>query len=143
MPVTKLLSILALIGFAATPNLASAQADNVNDCTLIKDPIALRDCILRYGNVRTQPPATIESTAPSTAAQPEPSADSGNDIVEVPSTSTGKRSKTVKRSEQTVPKRSAAANKPQPTPEAAPLPRPNPNDTPTHIEQIDLSKVRR
>ncbi|MGC5779354.1 hypothetical protein [Methylobacterium sp. NFXW15] len=140
---TKLLSILVLVGLAPTPNLALAQVDNVNDCTLIKDPIALRDCILRYGNVRTQPPTTIENNAQSTATQPEPSTDASSDIVEVPPTPTSKRNKPVKRPKQTVPEQSAEATRAKSTPEAVPPLRPNPNDTLTHIEQIDLSKVKR
>lgn len=124
------------------PAAATAQTGNVNDCTLIKDAIALRDCILRYGNVRTQPPATIESPGPITAPSTESATSLDSEIVEVPATVPGK--KPAKRSDKGAPKRPVAHldAKAAPPPPSPPLPKPNPKDTLTHIEQIDLSKVK-
>ncbi len=133
---------LLATGLVLPPVSAPAQTGNVNDCTLIKDAIALRDCILRYGNVRTQPPATIESPGPTTATPTDPAPSVDSEIVEVPATAPGK--KPTKRSEKASPKRPVANldAKAAPQPPSPPLPKPNPRDTLTHIEQIDLSKVK-
>lgn len=123
------------------PLVAQTAPGNVNDCTLIQDPIALRNCILRYGNVRTQPPATIESPSAPSVPPPEPAADLSNEIVEVPSAPATRASPSGKRPEKVVaPKRPVAVSQPGPSLQTAPLPRPNPKDTLTHIEQIDMRK---
>lgn len=125
------------------PTMGAAQTGNVNDCTLIKDAIELRDCILRYGNVRTQPPATIESNAPAQAPLAESPSGIENEIVEVPSKAPARKGAPVKRGERPSAKQSVATKQAETAPAAPPLPTPNPKDTITHIEQIQMSKDRR
>ncbi|WP_261925943.1 hypothetical protein [Methylorubrum sp. GM97] len=134
-----------LFASLALPTQLAAQAalGNVNDCTLIQDPIALRNCILRYGNVRTQPPATIESTLPPSVTQTNPAADPSDEIVEVPSTPARRAMPPGKRTEKGgALKPPVATLQPTLSPQTPPLPRPNPKDTITHIEQIDISKSK-
>lgn len=40
---------------------------NVNDCTLIQDPVGLRNCILQFEGNRTQPPVVVETPPPTPA----------------------------------------------------------------------------
>lgn len=125
------------------PLLAQTAPGNVNDCTLIQDPIALRNCVLRYGNVRTQPPATIESPSAPSVSSLNPTVDPSDEIVEIPSAPATRANRSSKRPEKvTEPKRPVAASQHGPSLQTAPLPRPNPKDTITHIEQIDIRKIK-
>lgn len=135
---------ILLVGLILPASLAAqTPPGNVNDCTLIQDPIALRNCILRYGNVRTQPPATIESPSAPSVTPPNPAADPSDEIVEVPSAPATRANPSGKRPEKVVaPKGPVATSQPGPSPQTPPLPRPNPKDTITHIEQIDIRKIK-
>ena len=115
------LAVLAILGgttgaWAQTANVPA----NVNDCTLIQDPVELRNCILRFEGNRVPPPNVTESygakpIAPQTeATDPAASPDQ-----------TGRRART----------RGKAAAEPN---QAASAPRPNANGTLISIEQIRI-----
>ena len=69
--------VWAILCLAYTP--ASAQAPtNVNDCTLLPDPVALRRCVDGFGP-QNQRPALLPSPAP-----PPPAADAAAEAVPAP-----------------------------------------------------------
>ena len=57
-----------IVAATLTTSAALAQSAgtpaNVNDCTLIQDPVGLRNCILRFEGNRTPPPSVSESPPP-------------------------------------------------------------------------------
>ncbi len=145
-------SILTLTFVLPQAALAQPATGNVNDCTQLQDPIALRNCILRFEGVRTPVPQTIESPPPAaTAPEATPDASDGG-ITEVPPTPRPRGSASRKppaarvaspqpaAPAQAVTSGSAAAQSGAATPA---LPRPNPKDTLVHIEQIDVPRARR
>lgn len=93
---------------------------NVNDCTLLKDPVELRNCILRFEGSRTPPPALIETSPPATPTDGALLGTAAEDGVSKPS---GRRAEGRR-----------ARGKP-PVGAASPS---RARDTPTSIEQVEI-----
>ena len=79
--------VWAVLCVACTPAAAQAPT-NVNDCTLLPDPVALRRCVDGFGPQSVRPPApALPSPAASDAAGslPAPSAAQVPSTAQVPS----------------------------------------------------------
>ncbi|AWN47398.1 hypothetical protein DK419_14625 [Methylobacterium terrae] len=107
------------LGTAALAQGAGSSG-NVNDCTFLKDPIELRNCILRFEGTGTPPPAVIEAPPPATPAD---GALPGTAAEE----STGKPSG-----------RRAKSRRARGRPQAPPVAPSRARDTPTSIEQVEI-----
>jgi hypothetical protein len=130
--VNKILAVILVIGAASLASAADAQTStpgNVNDCTLIRDPVELRNCILRFEGDRSAPPAIIQ-------AQPSGPAASSGDVpaaADALAPASGTRA-------STPPASASAQSSKAASPRRA---APHAQDTPVFIEQIDTPRSRR
>lgn len=117
---------------------------NVNDCTLIQDPVELRNCILRFEGNRTPLPTTLET--PSQGALPREAEDGLPEPGETPAPRVPARARVAPQgiAGPGPTGRTGATDRPTAAKATEPeRPRPNPRDTITSIEQVVVPNASR